>query len=710
MKTPPFLLAAVLLFWGWQTGFWVEGAIMAAILESPRFIKARWDLSDDDFTRTWVFCTVLSVAALVLAFANNDGPATFSHLFRSPDIASERGVGSTSALTAIALIRWLPMIVFLFVATQEFSSRDGVPLESISLILWRRRKRALKAGRTLPPSRSFNVSYPYFVTCLFAASIHVATSNTFFAGLIALIAWALWPQRSRRFGLIIWAGALAVAVTIGYFGGHELRHLARVAEDYNPQWLLGSSSERTDPTESRTEIGHIGQLKLSGKIVIRLQTKHGSAVPTYLREASYRNYESQIWRSGNSNIDFTGVTEIPSDSGSWPLPPERTNPTTVNIACYLDGINPQDHNPEGLLPLPTDCGRLDKLPAFVLQRNTTGAVLAEGPGLVMFDAGYGSGLTMDSPPGKVDSSRTNQDLALPGREKAVLDQVAAGLNVEGESDDKKLLAVRDFFNSNFKYSLWQDGPTMRLTNETALGRFLLRTHSGHCEYFASATVLLLRDLHIPARYAVGYMVHEGAGGKYVVRLRDAHAWALVWNSKAGAWQNFDTTPASWVAEEEERASPLQFVSDWWSWIKFQYARFRAGHSQFRQYLLLALVPVLALLLYLIVFRSNWRKHRLPPDETGERRNWPGLDSEFYRLEQKLAARGLTRGPGESLSAWLQRVAKDPAVAGISEPLHGLLRLHYRHRFDPQGLSQIERETLRREVEMHLMNMEARARG
>ena len=127
MKTPPFLLAAALLFWGWQTGFWVEAAIMAAVLESPRFIKARWDLSDDDFARTWIFCTVLSLAALILAFANNDGPATFGHLFASPDIASERGAGSTSALTAIALIRWLPMIGFLFVATHEFSSRDGVP-------------------------------------------------------------------------------------------------------------------------------------------------------------------------------------------------------------------------------------------------------------------------------------------------------------------------------------------------------------------------------------------------------------------------------------------------------------------------------------------------------------------------------------------------------------------------------------------------------
>ena len=51
MKTPPFLLAAALLFWGWQTWFLIEGAIMAVVLESSRFIKARWELADDDFAR-----------------------------------------------------------------------------------------------------------------------------------------------------------------------------------------------------------------------------------------------------------------------------------------------------------------------------------------------------------------------------------------------------------------------------------------------------------------------------------------------------------------------------------------------------------------------------------------------------------------------------------------------------------------------------------
>ena len=44
--------------------------------------------------------------------------------------------------------------------------------------------------------------------------------------------------------------------------------------------------------------------------------------------------------------------------------------------------------------------------------NKTGAVLADGPGLVIFDAHYGPGATIDSPPG----TGTNLDLIVPTNE------------------------------------------------------------------------------------------------------------------------------------------------------------------------------------------------------------------------------------------------------------------------------------------------------
>ena len=61
-------------------------------------------------------------------------------------------------------------------------------------------------------------------------------------------------------------------------------------------------------------------------------------------------------------------------------------------------------------------------------------------------------------------------------------------------------------------------------------------------------------------------------------------------------------------------------------------------------------------------------------------------------------------PGEPLSAWLLRACADPALADLSSRLRELLALHYRYRFDPEGLSQTDRDALRREASGCLARM------
>jgi hypothetical protein len=56
-----------------------------------------------------------------------------------------------------------------------------------------------------------------------------------------------------------------------------------------------------------------------------------------------------------------------------------------------------------------------------------------------------------------------------------------------------------------------------------------------------------------------------------------------------------------------------------------------------------------------------------------------------------------RQPSEPLSDWLARALEGEALKDLRVPLQELLRLHYRHRFDPQGLNAQDRETLKREA-------------
>jgi len=107
------------------------------------------------------------------------------------------------------------------------------------------------------------------------------------------------------------------------------------------------------------------------------------------------------------------------------------------------------------------------------------------------------------------------------------------------------------------------------------------------------------------------------------------------------------------------------------------------------------VPVLVLLLFQILRR---RKRRAAGKSAAPRAvAWPGLDSEFYQIEKLLTERGLVRGPNETLADWLERVASEPSLAELKGSLRALLRLHYRYRFDPNGLSNAHREELRREA-------------
>ena len=628
---------------------------------------------------------------VVYVFTRKEESGGLSGVLHSSAAATTRNVG----ISATTFLRWLPMTFFLFVAAQMFSEREAIPLSAISLIIRLRRKGSATAERHV------NISYPYFIVCLFSAGIHTNEGeHSYFWGQVVLIAWALWPMRSRRFGIVAWLAALAAVIGLGFTSQHGIGELQRVLEGYNAQWMSSLIRQRTDASQSMTAIGRIGKLKLSSRIVIRLEPKNGSRPPDYLREASYRSYhpQGQVWYSGNARNDYTDIGHEPGNDFFWTLLAGKTNMSVVNIASYLDGRSQDTGDPEGLLPLPTGCSRLEKLPVFSLKINKTGAVIASGLGLVIFDAHYGPGATFDSPP----AGTNNLDLAVPTNEVPALDQIISEMKISGATEKQKLLVVQQFFAAKFSYSTWLGSEKVARTNETALSRFLLHSRSGHCEYFATATVLLLREVGIPARYAVGYAVHEPSGHGYVVRERDAHAWCLVWNEPMQTWEDFDTTPASWVAEESKHASAMQRFSDFWSWVRFQIAKIRWGQTNLRRYLLWTLIPVLALLLYQIIFRRGRRQRPQPKTRKSTAALfWPGLDSEFYLLERKLAARGVPRQPSEPLSDWLTRALADPALADLRKPLQELLRLHYCHRFDPHGLSGKEREALTQEAKICL---------
>jgi hypothetical protein len=78
-----------------------------------------------------------------------------------------------------------------------------------------------------------------------------------------------------------------------------------------------------------------------------------------------------------------------------------------------------------------------------------------------------------------------------------------------------------------------------------VAEFVFEKKRGWCEYFASAAAVLLRLQGVPARYVTGFSMAgaERAGGHYLVRESDAHAWIEAYVPGRG-WIEADPTPAA----------------------------------------------------------------------------------------------------------------------------------------------------------------------
>ncbi len=130
---------------------------------------------------------------IMFAFTQNDGLSTFSNLFDASATGTQRRATLATARTASNVIRWLPLVFFPFLLAQTYSTRETIPLATISHILQRRWKLAQRFGQRIPQSRGFNVGYPYFCMVLLAASFHASDDN-----LISGDSASCWPGHYGR--------------------------------------------------------------------------------------------------------------------------------------------------------------------------------------------------------------------------------------------------------------------------------------------------------------------------------------------------------------------------------------------------------------------------------------------------------------------------------------------------------------------------------
>ena len=131
--------------------------------------------------------------------------------------------------------------------------------------------------------------------------------------------------------------------------------------------------------------------------------------------------------------------------------------------------------------------------------------------------------------------------------------------------------------------------------------FVANHRTGHCEYFASAMILMCRSVGLPARMVVGYKSGEwnSVGSYYQVRELHAHAWVEVYlapgefpkdelpdgaDTTGGAWMRLDPTPADLDDDAEVDANAIiAQIGDMVDYVQILWDDYVLGLNSERQY-------------------------------------------------------------------------------------------------------------------------------
>jgi hypothetical protein len=141
-----------------------------------------------------------------------------------------------------------------------------------------------------------------------------------------------------------------------------------------------------------------------------------------------------------------------------------------------------------------------------------------------------------------------EDTSLPDDVPRTIHELALALTRDADTPYQKVYAIQRYLTAGNGFAYATDADTRSDTN--ALVDFLTVSKHGFCQQFATAMTVLVREIGIPARVAVGFRSGTQEGHTFTVTSRDAHSWVEVYFPAFG-WLPFEPTPS--------RPNPLEFV-------------------------------------------------------------------------------------------------------------------------------------------------------
>jgi hypothetical protein len=512
--------------------------------------------------------------------------------------------------------------------------------------------------------------------------------SRFYLGTAFLVSIALWKFRRPGTSPTLWVVLFLLSGGLGVVGSIGIQAAQEILDREVIQFMMKRMQQNLDPYKTSTAIGKLGELKLYGRIVFRVEQLKGNDEQFLLAQNGYTVYRSPSWFSPRAG--FRPVYPEPGGI-DWQIGPETNTRQVLKVTSSFE-------NGTGFLPLPLNTSFVGSLPADSLLKNPQGGLLVQNaPAWAQYLIKAGDENFLTGPP-------TEGDFSIPPQMMKILQPTLAKLKLNQIAPTMIPKFLSDFFETEFTYALKGTGAPEGIN---PLDNFLNRSHAGHCEYFATATTLLLRAAGIPARYMVGYSVHERdpVSDQFIVRLRNAHSWTLAWIG--GQWVEVETTPSAWIAIENEQASSLEWVGDLLGHLKMIFVEWRWFQEEGERengYWPLVLVSFLIYIGWNVTRRLRFSRGG-QTTAANKARPFKTIRTPFSKIEDFLEDKSGPRRPDETYRSWLERLSAEEGSDQLQKDLEPILSQHYRMRFDPAFYSTTEEARLNEEVDDWLCKQE-----
>ncbi|MDB9741755.1 transglutaminase-like domain-containing protein [Akkermansiaceae bacterium] len=638
---PRVLIGASLLFWGIMSDKLLLGFGLALLSEGYWLTKLRWNFNYASFAKAWYLCVMIGFFTSFLFWVDGAQREEYRKI-----------------------LEWLPLIFFPIVFAQRYSEADSMPLNTFSMIARKRMNKDIKEGRAVSPWL-LNVTMPYLFLILLSAGLTQRSANfydlfnydvllVYCYGIVTIVGsliFLLGKQYGRGVFSFIIPYALMMMVAVFFMSKmQEVENRVRGTQntgDYNPE--LG---------QSITKIGALEDIKNTKRVQWRMWVPQGAEVPKRVPMTIYNLYRNSIWgiaNRSNVNSQEAGASSFESVHGDRQYYSDRTSianiQNTKDSEAYRFLSSLKENSPQVVIPQLPGYYAFGGLVGELAQvaRGTLGTLQIDNPESTV------NCLLWRDPSGAIGP--ISQPLEIADREvtpaeKQAVSSIVDELGLRDLSTEEKIKTLRNYFNSNFTYTRHLKSGDINQSGRSemsALSHFINISKKGHCEYFATASTLILREAGLKARYVNGFVVKndEFYSEAYALRGDQVHAWSIVWDKDK--WLEVDLTPSVWLEEDSETLSFKDKLAEKWKLMieDFQVWRTQPENAVIVTRVIVGIVLAVAIW---ILGRLYFAKNRIRKDtlSRSELPAWKEL-KKFNKWSQKKL--GL-RPSGVPYSDWL----------------------------------------------------------